>query len=60
MAERLLMTEPTFPIFLFDGFDLSVAASLKGLQADLEPIDAQSGLFHTYDSEGRHVSLGTI
>ncbi len=60
MAERFLMTQPAFPIFLFDGFDLSVASTLKQLQADLEPVDAQSGVFDTYDSEGRRVSLGTV
>jgi hypothetical protein len=53
------MAKPNYPIFMFDGLDLIVISSLERLQAELEPIDAKSGIFETYDSEGRRVRLTT-
>ena len=44
---------------MFDGLDLIVVSSLEKLQTELELIDAQSGIFETYDSEGRRVHLTT-
>jgi hypothetical protein len=49
------MTEPRYPIFLFDGSDLIIISSHKDLQVDPEPIDVP--IFEVFDSDVRRVKL---
>lgn len=51
------MSDPKYPIFMFDGIDLMVSASHQRLQGDIEPVDVRSGIADVFDSDGRRVTL---
>jgi hypothetical protein len=53
------MSDPKFPIFIFDGLDLMISTSYKRLQGDIEPIDIRLGDHEVFDSDGRRVKLET-
>jgi hypothetical protein len=55
MGKGFLMTDPKYPIFLFDGSDLIIISSHKDLQGDIEPVDVP--IFEVFDSDGRRVKL---
>ena len=53
------MNSATIPIFIIEDADVSVYASVKSAEIDLEPIDVKTGGFVAYDAEGRLLQLKT-
>ncbi|ABE43580.1 hypothetical protein [Polaromonas sp. JS666] len=49
--------QATFPIFVFDGNDLSLFDSFNSLTTALEGVDVEEGVYTAYDSSGRVVFL---
>ena len=54
VAERILMSSAVPPIFVIEGEDVIVYASVE---VDLEPIDVKAGGLVAYDAEGRLLRL---
>ena len=52
------MTEPAYPIFIFEGLDFFLVSSDDKLQTALEPDDVKSTIYAAYDSKARRVQLG--
>jgi len=52
-----MTVEAMFPIFVFDGNDLSLFASFNSLTTSLEGVDVEDGVYAAYDSSGRAVAL---
>ena len=52
-----MSVEAAFPIFVFDGNDLSLFASFDSLTIALEGVDVEDGVYAAYDSSGRAVAL---
>jgi len=57
MGERILDQNPTAPIFIIDGLDVGVFASLDEALLQLESIDVKTGEYSSYDAEGRRIQL---
>jgi hypothetical protein len=57
MGERLVMTTPTSPIFVIEGFDVSIYASVEDAERHLESPDILDNRYVAYDSEGRLLIL---
>lgn len=51
------MDKPLAPIFIIDGLDVGIFASLADVLLHLEPIDVKNGGFVAYDAEGRLIRL---
>ena len=46
-----------FPIFVFEGNDLSLFDDFDSLMTSLEGIDVEDGVYQAYDARGRAVEL---
>lgn len=53
------MSNLTPPVFVIEGEDVSVYASVKEAEIDIEPIDAKSGGLVAYDAQGRLLRFET-
>ena len=49
--------DAAFPIFVFEGNDLSLFGDFNSLVTGLEGIDVEDGVYQAYDSRGRVVGL---
>jgi hypothetical protein len=49
--------DAVFPVFLFEGNDLSLFDDFDSLVMGLEGIDVEDGVYQAYDSRGRAVGL---
>jgi hypothetical protein len=59
VAKGILMSNLMSPFFVFDGNDLVVLATLKGIQLELEAIDVKHGIYDAFDAQGRRLRLET-
>jgi hypothetical protein len=50
---------PTPPIFIVDGLDVGVFASLEEAVLQLEAVDVRNGEYSGYDATGRSILLTT-
>jgi len=57
MGEGVLSNTPTPPVFVIDGLDIGVFASVEEAVLQLEPVDVKQGEYSAYDSEGRLLGL---
>jgi hypothetical protein len=51
------MTAISPPFFVFEGLDLSIYDSLNEIEANLEGVDVEGGLYEAFDSMGRVIGL---
>ena len=51
------MTEISPPFFVFEGLDLSIYDSLNEIEANLEGVDVEDGVYEAFDSMGRVIDL---
>lgn len=56
-GESAVTANVAFPIFVFEGNDLSLFDSFESLVAGLEGIDVEDGVYQAYDSHGKEVGL---
>ena len=54
------MTDPTYPLFIFDGFDLLIISSPQMLPVYVERLDCRSDDEEVFDSTGRRVRFAAI
>jgi hypothetical protein len=52
-----MTVEAKFPVFVFEGNDLSLFADFDSLTIDLEGVDVEGGVYVAYDASGREVAL---
>lgn len=50
-------TEIAPPFLVFEGLDLSIYDTLDSIEADLEGVDVEDGIYEVFDSIGRAISL---
>src|SRR6267142_492460 len=56
---QILGNTPTPPIFIVDGLDVGVFASVDDAVLQLEAVDVNNGEYSSYDAEGRSLRLTT-
>lgn len=59
METRVLGNQPIPPIFIVDGLDVGVFASVDDTVLQLEAVDVNNGEYSSYDAEGRSLHLTT-
>ncbi|MGC1175935.1 hypothetical protein [Polaromonas sp.] len=52
-----MSVEAAFPIFVFEGNDLSLFDDIHTLTTTLEGVDIEDGMYQAYDSRGRVIGL---
>lgn len=57
MQSNTVSIQPVFPIFVFEGNDLSLFADFHSLTTALEGIDVDDDVYQAYDSLGRKLAL---
>jgi hypothetical protein len=57
MVEKILMTMPTYPIFVLEGLDIAKYDSIEIARRALEPIDVRNAVYEAYDILGRRLKL---
>ena len=55
-----MTADPTFPIFVFDGNDLSLFGDFNSITTDLEGVDVEDGRYAAFDATGRAVVLKAV
>jgi hypothetical protein len=57
VGKGILMNTLTPPIFVIDGHDVGVFASIEDVQIQLEAIDVRNNEYMAFDAEGRPLEL---
>ncbi|MPZ69618.1 MAG: hypothetical protein GEU71_08820 [Actinobacteria bacterium] len=53
------MASPREPIFIIEGHDVGIFASVEAAQNQLEPTDVSDAVYKGYDAEGRRLKITT-
>ena len=52
-----MSAHPAFPVFVFDGNDLSVFGDMRSLCTGLEGVDVEDDVYEAYDAQGHALEL---
>jgi hypothetical protein len=59
MGAGLVIVKPVSPIFVIEGLDVGVYASVQDAMLHLEPIDVADKIYKGFDAEGRKLKIET-